>query len=243
MVQPVRHSQPQMFGGGGFNSYNAHDAVSSWWWSGWRGIVTTSFSWRHQPGHGFLYLAGVVYVRGHDPRGMCYYPMFNNGVNGKFCRTEASQNAAMIFFAHNMVVYFVGAGVCMKLWRHEAARLRREAQGTRGGSTQPSVRREERDQYKAVSKDQYAEYKELHAEVQVLSKKFEEMDEMMRSLPPRPSSQMTKVRLQSILCSCCQDPTFLEKMERQSILRTKLSHIKLKINEYNKVMDWNDGFS
>lgn len=40
--------------------------------------------------------------------------------------------------------------------------------------------------------DQYAEYKELHAEVEVMAKKYEAMDEMMQTLPSRPSSQMVK---------------------------------------------------
>lgn len=51
---------------------------------------------------------------------------------------------------------------------------------------------EERDQYRAVFNDQYAEYRDLHAEVQAMARKFQEMDEMMHSLPSRPSSQMVQ---------------------------------------------------
>lgn len=102
---------------------------------------------------------------------------------------------------------------------------------------------EERDQYKAVFNDQYAEYKELHAEVQAMAKKFEEMDEMMANLPSRPSSQMEEERINGILMEYQRkkaDPTYLEKRERCEYLKNKLSHIKQKIQEYNKSVGYSD---
>ncbi|XP_028269154.1 MARVEL domain-containing protein 2b [Parambassis ranga] len=258
-----------------------------------------------------LYLAAAgVYVRDTTRGGLCYVPVFNNGINGAFCRTEAGQTAAIVFLFINMVLYFISAGVCLKLWRHEAARMRKEALAqemqTIGSSVplsvltsssrektplptippdlmdapnhsaaaplmlEPEILRghipaghipkpvviadyvakypsiscdEERDQYKAVFNDQYAEYKELHAEVQAMAKKFDEMDEMMKNLPSRPSSQMEKERINGILLEYQRkkaDPTYLEKRERCEYLKNKLSHIKQKIQEYNKVADWND---
>uniref|UniRef100_A0A3B3Z9W3 OCEL domain-containing protein n=1 Tax=Periophthalmus magnuspinnatus TaxID=409849 RepID=A0A3B3Z9W3_9GOBI len=115
---------------------------------------------------------------------------------------------------------YTGSVVCLKLWRHEAARLRRQAydqevrchnvgaegQRSRGSEEQrssgseevqtdqritlvslyrkyPSIQSdEEREKYRAVFNDQYAEYRELHAEVQSVVQRFEEMDEMMRNL-------------------------------------------------------------
>ncbi|XP_030271592.1 MARVEL domain-containing protein 2-like [Sparus aurata] len=254
-----------------------------------------------------LYMAaGIMYVRDTTRGGLCNIPVFNNGINGAFCRTEAGQTAAIVFLFITMVLYFISAGVCLKLWRHEAARIREEALSqemkTIGSSVPlsilgpssraseqtplptiqpdimdasnhsaaaatvvldpeiirgyipaghipkpvviadyvakyPSIRsEEERDQYKAVFNDQYAEYKELHAEVQAMAKKFEEMDEMMQNLTSRPSSQMEKERIGSILMEYQRkkvDPTYLEKRERCEYLKSKLSHIKQKIQEYN----------
>ncbi|KAL4609491.1 MARVEL domain-containing protein 2-like isoform X1 [Arapaima gigas] len=257
-----------------------------------------------------LYMAGgIVYVRDTIRGGLCYYPFFNNGINGPFCRTEAGQTAAIIFLFVNMLVYLIGAIVCLKLWRHEVARRFRESLGLEVRQScssltptsqddagyrshepkqiqpvavemdsavkemQPEILRghipsghipkpvimpdyvqkyptiqsdEERDQYKAVFNDQYAEYKELHAEVQAVLRKFDEMDGLMRSLPQHPSSQMEHDRINRILQEYERkknDPTFLEKKERCDYLKNKLSHIKQKIQEYNKVMEWNDGYS
>ncbi|XP_031733753.1 MARVEL domain-containing protein 2-like isoform X2 [Anarrhichthys ocellatus] len=240
-----------------------------------------------------LYLAaGIVYVRDTTRGGLCNVPVFNNGVNGAFCRTEAGQTAAIVFLFITMVLYFISAAVCLKLWRHEAARMRKEGLAlemkTIGSSVPlsipdimdstnysaaaplmalepeilrghipaghipkpviiadyvakyPSIRSDEqRDQYKAVFNDQYAEYKELHVEVQAMAKRFEGMDEMMQNLPSRPSSQMEKERISGILMEYQRkkaDPTYLEKRDRCEYLKNKLSHIKQKIHEYNKAM-------
>ncbi|XP_036450182.1 MARVEL domain-containing protein 2 [Colossoma macropomum] len=258
-----------------------------------------------------LYMAaGIVYVRDTTRGGLCYYPVFNNGINAAFCRTEAGQTAAIIFLFVAMLVYLIGAIVCLKLWRHEAARRYREKYGhemqpsdlpviqssTVAGlripepavissaapaenahsagptsskpklvkgpipsgyipkpvivpdylSKYPAIRTdEERDQYKAVFNDQYSEYKELHAEVSAALKKFDEMDSMMRQLPQHPSNQMETGRINRILQDYQRkknDPTFLEKKERCDYLKSKLAHIKHRIQEYDKVMTWNDGY-
>ncbi|KAJ8401907.1 hypothetical protein AAFF_G00374880 [Aldrovandia affinis] len=111
----------------------------------------------------------------------------------------------------------------------------------------PSIRtEEEREQYRAVFKDQYAEYKELHAEVQGVMKRFDDMDVMMGSLPQHPANHMERNRINKILQEYQRkknDPAFLEKKERCEYLKNKLSHIKLKIQEYNKAMDWRDDYS
>ncbi|KAM9810513.1 MARVEL domain-containing protein 2b [Neosynchiropus ocellatus] len=248
--------------------------------------------------------AGVVYVRDTTRGGLCNIPVFNNGVNGAFCRTEAGQTAAIVFLFINMVLYAIGAGVSLKLWRHEAARMRKSGVAQEmatlsssvpisvldGGSRvsertplptyvpdimdmptnardthllEPEILRghipaghipkpvviadyvvkypqissdEERDRYKAVFNDQYAEYKELHAEVQAMAQRFEEMDEMMQDLAARPSSQMEKERISNILLEYQRkkaDPTYVEKRERCEYLKKKLSHIKQRIQEYN----------
>uniref|UniRef100_A0A8C7Z7C4 MARVEL domain containing 2b n=2 Tax=Oryzias sinensis TaxID=183150 RepID=A0A8C7Z7C4_9TELE len=234
-----------------------------------------------------LYMAAaIVYVLDTTRGGLCYTPVFNNGMTGAFCRTEAGQTAAIIFLFITMVLYFISAGVCLKLWRHEAARMRREAfaqepSGSLNSSfcsapdimnaqhfpvgsslmtpdpeilqghipaghipkpvviadyivKYPSIHSaEDRDRYKAVFTDQYAEYRDIHKEVEVMAKKFEEMDRMMLMVV----SLQEQERINKILMEYQMkkaDPTYLEKRDRCEYLKNKLSHIKQKIQEYDQ---------
>lgn len=104
----------------GMSMYYRHILLDSSWWPITECSINLVLA--------VLYLAaGIVYVRDTTRGGLCNMPVFNNGVNGAFCRTEAGQTAAIVFLFITMVLYFISAGVCLKLWRHEAARMRKEA--------------------------------------------------------------------------------------------------------------------
>ncbi|KAI1905351.1 hypothetical protein AGOR_G00015210 [Albula goreensis] len=272
----------------GMTTYYRTILLASGWWPITEFVINLVLA--------VLYMAaGIAYVRDTTRGGLCYYPMFNNGLSGNFCRTESGQTAAIAFLFITMVVYVISAILCIKVWRHEIARrykedLAEEMKTTEVSAprsmpvknvvsskgpemfqavpmaTQPAYRQmpktlimpdyvtkypsirtdEERDRYRAVFKDQYAEYKELHAEVQATMKKFDEMDVLMSNLPQHPANQAERNRINMILQEYQRkkkDPAFLEKKERCEYLKNKLSHIKLKIQEYNKAMNWTDGYS
>ncbi|XP_069483636.1 MARVEL domain-containing protein 2 isoform X2 [Ambystoma mexicanum] len=271
---------------------------SNWWPLTEFGINVSLF---------ILYLAAaIVYVNDANRGGLCSYAMFNTPMNASFCRVEGGQTAAMIFLFVIMLIYLISAIVCLKLWRHEGSRKRREFLGhevisqpipitknmheVATGTDQlravqsanqhlkpvmlkpellsghipaghipkpivmadyiakyPVIRSdEERDRYKAVFNDQFSEYKELSAEVQAVLKKFDELDSVMSKLPLRPDNQIEHDRIAKVLQEYKKkknDPTFLEKKERCEYLKNKLSHIKQRIQDYDKVMNWNDGFN
>uniref|UniRef100_A0A8D0G5P1 MARVEL domain containing 2 n=1 Tax=Sphenodon punctatus TaxID=8508 RepID=A0A8D0G5P1_SPHPU len=101
---------------------------------------------------------------------------------------------------------------------------------------------DERDRYKAVFNDQFAEYKELTSEVQAVLKKFDHLDALMRKLPHHSENTLEHDRISKVLQEYQKkknDPSFLEKKERCDYLKSKLSHIKQRIQEYDKVMNWN----
>ncbi|XP_019387841.1 PREDICTED: MARVEL domain-containing protein 2 [Crocodylus porosus] len=107
----------------------------------------------------------------------------------------------------------------------------------------PAIQTDEmRERYKAVFNDQFAEYKELSAEVQAVLKKFDELDAWMRKLPHHSGSMLEQERISKVLQDYNRkknDPSFLEKKERCEYLKNKLSHIKQRIQDYDKVMNWN----
>ena len=104
----------------GMTMYYRTILLDSSWWPITEGVMNFAL--------GLLYMTGgIIYVRDTTRGGLCNFHVFNNGPNAVFCRTEAGQTAAIIFLFVNMVLYLVGSGVCLKLWRHEASRMRREA--------------------------------------------------------------------------------------------------------------------
>ncbi|XP_058165737.1 MARVEL domain-containing protein 2 isoform X2 [Dasypus novemcinctus] len=238
-----------------------------------------------------LYMAAaIVYVNDTNRGGLCYYPLFNTPMNAVFCRVEGGQIAAMIFLFVTMIVYLISALVCLKLWRHEAARRHREYMEQQECEMATSCDRlrepevtfkemratkmkpellsghippghipkpivmpdymakypviqtdDERERYKAVFQDQFSEYKELSAEVQAVLRKFDELDAVMSRLPHRSENRQEHERISRIheeFKKKQNDPTFLEKKERCDYLKNKLSHIKQRIQEYDKVMNW-----
>ncbi|XP_076973541.1 MARVEL domain-containing protein 2 isoform X1 [Tamandua tetradactyla] len=256
-----------------------------------------------------LYMAAaIIYVNDTNRGGLCYYPLFNTPVNAVFCRVEGGQIAAIIFLFVTMIIYLISALVCLKLWRHEAARRHREyiEQQEINESSLPSKRKmcemaangdrqrdpevnfkelratkmkpellsghippghiprpivmpdyvakypviqtdDERERYKAVFQDQFSEYKELSAEVQAVLRKLDELDAVMSRLPHRSENRQEHERISRIheeFKKKKNDPTFLEKKERCDYLKNKLSHIKQRIQEYDKVMNWDiQGYS
>ncbi|XP_032992523.1 occludin/ELL domain-containing protein 1 [Lacerta agilis] len=97
--------------------------------------------------------------------------------------------------------------------------------------------REEREKYKAVFNDQYAEYKELYDEVRTALGKFKELEAMLSKLPHRYQNKKEESRVSTVwrdYQSKKEDPAFLEKQERCEYLKRKLTHIKAQIQAYDQ---------
>ncbi|XP_067824741.1 uncharacterized protein [Heptranchias perlo] len=95
---------------------------------------------------------------------------------------------------------------------------------------------EERERYKGVFNDQYAEYKELHSQIHAASRKFRELRLLIEKLPRYTERLEEHKRITKILEDYEEkknDPAFVEKKERCTYLKNKLSYIKQRIQEYD----------
>uniref|UniRef100_V9KE83 MARVEL domain-containing protein 2 n=1 Tax=Callorhinchus milii TaxID=7868 RepID=V9KE83_CALMI len=104
---------------------------------------------------------------------------------------------------------------------------------------------DEREQYKAVFNDQYAEYKELHIEIHLTLRKFQKLEQMIEALPRYTESQQEHRRITNVLEQYKRkknDPSFLEKKERCTYLKNKLSYIKQRIQEYDLASSSQDNY-
>ncbi|XP_075758878.1 occludin/ELL domain-containing protein 1 [Pelodiscus sinensis] len=96
---------------------------------------------------------------------------------------------------------------------------------------------EEREKYKAVFSDQYAEYQELFREVLLALQKFKELESMMNGLPQGTLGRKERSWVASLRKEYKKkrrDPAFLKKQERCEYLKKKLAHIKARIQEYDR---------
>ncbi|KAM6040298.1 LOW QUALITY PROTEIN: occludin/ELL domain-containing protein 1 [Theristicus caerulescens] len=102
----------------------------------------------------------------------------------------------------------------------------------------PAIRSpRQREGYKGVFQDQLAEYTELLGEVRAARRRLRELEAAMGRQPRHAASRTDASRTADVWHEYVRkkrDPAFLEKQQRCEYLKKKLTHIKARIQEYDR---------